>query len=335
MERMMKIIQFTAPGPPEVLRLVDVPIPEPQTGEVLVRAHCIGVGIPDLRIRAGVYDWMPPLPATPGTEMSGTVEAAAPDVESRRPGQRVIVSARERPHRGGCYAEYITTPADGTFPIPDGVDFEAAASLANYQVAYHLLHEGARVKKDQIALIYGAAGGMGNALIDLAKENGLTVIGVVGDQARGRFAAELGADHVVNRRTENIAERVMALTAGRGADLIIDPVGGPTIADNLGMLATLGMLIMYGMLGGRQHTSDLAAELLRYNVRCPAVRRFSIHYLDRLPNERRAGMQALIDKLAAGVIRPRIGARFKLSEAVKAHKLLEDGRVMGKLLLLP
>ena len=334
MKSMMKIIRFTQPGPPEVLECVDAPIPEPQTGEVLVRAHCIGVGIPDTRIRSGVYDWMPPLPATPGTEMSGTIEKLGPGVTSRWPGQRVIVTARERPQRGGCYAEYIATPADGTFGIPDGIDFEMAACLANYQVAYHLLRDGARVQKGQSVLIYGAAGGMGNALIDLARESGLKIIGVAGDDARALFAKELGADHVVNRRTENIAARVKEITGGKGVDFIVDPVGGPTVAGNLAMLATMGMLVIYGMIGGGP-SDDMAAELRKHNARCPAVRRFSIHYLDRLPDERRAGMHALIDKLAAGVIRPRIGARLRLAEAAEAHRLQEAGQIMGKLLLIP
>jgi NADPH2:quinone reductase len=175
---------------------------------------------------------------------------------------------------------------------------------------------------------------MGNALIDLAKESGLGVIGVASNDARARFAKELGADHVVNRRTENIAERVMAITGGHGVDIIIDPVSGPTVKDNLDMLATMGMLVIYSNLGGPP-TGDMATELLKRKFKCLAVRRFSIHYLDRLPNERRAGMHALIDKLAAGVIRPRIGARLKLVEAVTAHKLQEAGQIMGKLLLIP
>ena len=144
-------------------------MPEPKPGEVLIRAHAIGVGIPDTLIRAGTYSWMPPLPATPGTELSGTIEKVGPGVTSRRPGQRVYASARERPHRGGHYAEYIATPAEATFVLPDNVDFDAAATLANYQVAYHMFNDAVRPRQGQSVLIYAAAGGMGNALIDLAK----------------------------------------------------------------------------------------------------------------------------------------------------------------------
>ena len=188
----MKIVQFEQPGPPSVLKYVDAPVPEPKPGEVLVRAHSIGVGIPDISIRKGTYSWMPPLPCTPGTEMSGTVEKLGAGVTDRRVGQRVIVTARERPQRGGCYAEYIATPADGTFVMPDGADMEAGATLANYQVAYHLLKDGARARKGDTVLVYGAAGGMGNALIDICKAWGMQVIGVASGDGRCDIRARDG-----------------------------------------------------------------------------------------------------------------------------------------------
>ena len=330
----MKIVRFEKPGPPEVLEYADAPVPEPKPGEVLVRAHSIGVGIPDTVIRRGTYGWMPPLPATPGTEMSGTVEKAGAGVTSPRVGQRVYVTARERPQRGGCYAEFIATPADGVFVLPDGVDMEAAAALANYQVAYHLLRDGARARKGQSILIYGAAGGMGNALVDLAKAMGLTAIGVVGSAERAAFAKSLGADHAIDRKSEDVAARVKAITGGAGVDLIADLAGGPTVAQNLAMLADMGMLVIYGGLGGNASV-DLMAELRKQMGKCPAVCRFSIHYLDHRPEERRAGMRALIDMLAKGAIRPRIGARLPLAQAAKAHAMLESGTVLGKLLLKP
>jgi D-arabinose 1-dehydrogenase-like Zn-dependent alcohol dehydrogenase len=165
----MRLIQFREPGPPAVMQCLDVPIPEPASGEVLIRAHAIGVGMPDCLIRAGTYSVMPPLPATPGTELAGVIEKVGPSVTTRREGQRVYTTARERPHRGGHYAEYVATPAEATFLLPDMVDFEAAAALANYQVAYHIINDALWLRKGQTVLIFAAAGGMGNALIDLAK----------------------------------------------------------------------------------------------------------------------------------------------------------------------
>ena len=238
-----------------MLQCLDVPIPEPKPGEVLIRAHAIGVGIPDTLIRAGTYGHMPPFPATPGTELSGTIESVGPAVTSRRPGQRVYATARERPHRGGHYAQYVTAPAEATFVLPDSIDLDAAAALANYQVAFHIFNDAVRPRTGQTVLIYAAAGGMGNALIDLAKIASLTVIGVVGSEEKARFARALGGDYVINRKTETIAERVGEITGGRGVDIIIDPVAGPSIPGNIAMLAPCGMLVLYGGLGGKAQLS--------------------------------------------------------------------------------
>lgn len=329
----MKIIQFREPGPPSVLQILDVPIPEPQPGEVLIRAHAIGVGIPDTNIRAGTYSWMPPLPAIPGTELSGTIEKVGADVTARHVGQRVYTTARERPHRGGHYAEYVAAPVEATFVLPGTVDLDPAAALANYQVAYHIFNDAVRARRGESVLIYAAAGGMGNALIDLAKAAGLTVIGVVSSVTKARFARELGADHVIDRKHEDVAKRIAEIAGGRGVDIIVDPVGGPSIPGNIALLAPCGTLVVYGGLGGKAQL-DLQPTL-RASKNSPAIRQFSIHTWDHLPEERRAGMRALIEMLAAGKLRPRIHARLPLTDAVRAHEMLESGAVLGKLLLVP
>jgi len=315
------------------MQLLDEPVPEPKTGEVLVKAHAIGVGIPDCSIRAGTYAWMPPLPLTPGTEMSGTIERVGPGVTTRQVGQRVYTTARERPHRGGHYADYIATPAEATFVLPDNVDFDAAASLANYQVAYHIFNDALQTRTGQTVLIYAAAGGMGNALIDLAKAKGLKVIGVVSSADKARFARDLGADQVIDRKTEKVAARVSEITSGRGVDIIVDPVGGPSIPGNLELLGPCGMLVVYGGLGGKAPL-DLQTTI-RASKNSPALRQFSIHTWDHLPEERRAGMRALIGMLAAGKLKPRIYAKVPLTQAARAHEMLESGEVLGKLLLTP
>ena len=329
----MKLIQFREPGPSSVLRCLDVPIPEPQSDEVLIRAHAIGVGMPDVLIRAGTYNFLPPLPATPGQELSGTIERVGARVTTRRPGQRVYTNARERPHRGGHYAEFIATPADATFLLPDTITFDAAATLANYQVAYHILNDAVRPKHGQSILIYAAAGGMGNALVDLAKASGLVVIGVVSGEEKSKFARILGADHVIDRKVEIVGQRVRQVTEDRGVDIIIDPVAGPTIPDNIRLLAPCGMLLLYGALGGKaQH--DLQPTL-RLTKNSPAVRQFTIHTWDDLVEQRRAGIRTLIDMLAAGKLHPRIHGHLPLAEAKRAHDVLESGAVLGKLLLKP
>jgi len=329
----MQLIQFREPGPSSVLRCLEVPIPEPRSDEVLIRAHAIGVGMPDVLIRAGTYQFMPPLPATPGQELSGTIEKIGTGVTTRRPGQRVYTNARERPHRGGHYAEFIAAPADATFLLPDAITFDAAATLANYQVAYHILNDAVRPRKGQSILIYAAAGGMGNALIDLAKAAELVVIGVVSGEEKSRFARNLGADHVIDRRVEKVGERVRQVTNERGVDIIIDPVAGPTIPDNIRLLAPCGMLILYGALGGKaQHDLQPTLRLTRHS---PGLRLFTIHTWDDLVEERRAGIRTLIAALAAGKPIPRIHGHLPLAEAKRAHDMLESGAVLGKLLLQP
>jgi NADPH2:quinone reductase len=329
----MKLIQFREPGPTGVLQCLEVPVPEPKAGEVLIRAHAIGVGMPDVLIRAGTYNFMPPLPATPGQELAGTIEKIGVGVTTRNPGQRVYASARERPHRGGHYAEFIVAPAEATYLLPDGVEFDAAATLANYQVAYHMLNHAVRPQPGQSVLVYAAAGGMGNALIDLARLARLTVIGVVSGEEKSRFVLGLGADHVIDRKAEKVAERVGQLTKGRGVDIIIDPVAGPTIPDNIRLLAPCGMLVLYGALGGKaQHDLQPTLRLTRNS---PAVRQFTIHTWDDLVEERRAGMHALIGMLAAGKLHPRIHGHLPLAEAARAQEMLERGEVVGKLLLRP
>jgi NADPH2:quinone reductase len=329
----MKLIQFREPGPSTVLQCLDVPVPEPKPDEVLIRARAIGVGMPDVLIRAGTYSLMPPLPATPGQELAGTIERVGAAVTTRWPGQRVYASARERPHRGGHYAEFIVAPADATYLLPDSVDFDAAATLANYQVAYHMFNHAVRPQRRQSVLIYAAAGGMGNALIDLAKMADLIVIGVVSGEEKSRFAGSLGADHIIDRKVEKIGERVRQITADRGVDVIIDPVAGPTIPDNIRLLAPCGMLVLYGALGGRAE-HDLQPTL-RLTKNSPAVRQFSMHTWDELVDERRAGMRTLIDTLAAGKVHPHIHGHLPLVQAAQAQEMLENGEVLGKLLLRP
>jgi NADPH2:quinone reductase len=330
----MKIVQFKTPGPASVLEYLDVPTPEPKAGEVLVRAHAIGVGMPDVMIRRGVYNWMPPLPAAPGTEMSGIVEKLGPGVTRFTVGQRVVVSARDRPHRGGCYAEYNATPENSVYALPNGADMDQAAALANYQVAYHLLYDCIAFKSGQSVLVQGAAGGTGSALVDVALSAGLKVIGLCSGAAKIDFVKSFGVAHVIDRGREDIGEAVKAATGGRGVDFIMDFAGGPDFAKNFAMLAPYGTVVSYGQLAGKP-PGDIYAALRAQSGRNLALRVFSIHVYDHWREPMQAGMRWLIERLGRGEIRPRIYDRLPLAEARRAHELFESGEVMGKLLLRP
>lgn len=330
----MKIVQFKTPGPPSVLEYVDVPTPEPKSGEVLVHAQAIGIGMPDVMIRRGVYNWMPPLPTAPGTEMSGTIEKLGPGVTRFKLGQRVVVSARDRPVRGGCYAEYNATPEDSVYALPDSADMDQAAALANYQVAYHLLYDCITFKPGQSVLVQGAAGGTGSALLDLAQSAGLKAIGLCSGAAKIDFVKSFGVTQVIDRQQGDIGEAVKAATGGKGVDYIMDFAGGPDFAKNFAMLAPYGTVVSYGQLAGKP-PGDIYGALRAQAAKNLSIRVFSIHIYDHWREPMQNGMRWLIEKLGRGEIRPRIHDRLPLAEARRAHEIFESGQVMGKLLLRP
>jgi NADPH2:quinone reductase len=330
----MKAILLREPGGPEALEYVELPTPAPAAEEILVKADTIGVSMPEVLVRRGTYSWMPPLPAIPGIEMSGTVVALGANVTAPAIGQPVFVSARDLPIRAGCYAEYIAVPARAAHPLPPGCSLEAAACLSNYQVAYHLLHTAARGVAAENVLVWNAAGGVGSAAVQLAVIAGKSVVGVAGSEAKTRAILDLGAGQAINYRSEDVAACVMRGTGGRGVDLILDSIGGKGFGRNFTMLAALGMVISYGRLDGPPE-ADLVAAMRANSAASPALRLFTIHSFDNRPDIRAATMKALLGHFAAGEIRPLIYDRLPLAQAARAHALLERGEVIGKLLLKP
>lgn len=331
---MMKAILMEKPGPPEVLRYTDVPLPQPGRGQVRVRAHSIGVGMPEVLVRKGIYSWMPPLPAIPGIEMSGVVEKVGEGVTSLKVGQGVFVSAREMSARGGCYAEFIVAEAEALYALPEGVDLEAAATLSNYQVAWHLLYSAPNGAAFDSLMTTVAAGGVGSALIQLAKLAGKTVIGLVDTRERAEFIRSLGADGAIDYPSENVTERVLELTAGRGVDLIFDSVGGSGFVQQADRLAPFGMLVCFGSLAGPPSGEVIEAMFSKMG-RCMGVRFFSMHAFDRDRSRRREATERILELLAAKKIAPPIWARLPLAEAGRAQALLEGGKVLGKIILKP
>jgi NADPH2:quinone reductase len=329
----MKAVQLARPGPPEALVYKELPTPVPSPTQALVRAHAIGVGMPDVLVRTGTYAWMPPLPAIIGIEMSGIVEAVGAAVTAVKPGDHVWLSARESEHRGGCYAEYAVMEADRLCKLPHGVDLDQAAALSNYQVAYHLLHSTGAAAQARTVLIRAAAGGVGSALVQLAKLAGLTVFGLAGTADKARFVRAQGADAALDRTQDDVPATLRALTQGRGVDLIIDPVGGPKFGENFPLLAPFGLVLLYGYLDG--WPPDLMAALRANFSASPAVRLFTMHTFDDRPDLRARATAALLELFVAGRIKPHIHDRLPLAEARRAHEIFQSGAVMGKLLLKP
>jgi NADPH:quinone reductase len=330
----LKVVLLRAPGGPEVLEVCEAPIPEPGPNEVLIEAEAIGVGQPDVLIRKGIYKWMPPLPANPGNDLAGRVAGVGRGVAAMAVGQKVVLSARDLPRRGGCYAEYVAVPADAVHVLPHSADLEQAAALANYQVACALLHETVGPRAPKSVVVVGAAGGVGSALVQLARVAGMTVIGTVSGPEKAAFARAMGADHTVNYRERSVPEAVLELTGGRGVDLILDHVGGAGFTGYLAALATLGTVVSYNAFTGLPD-KDLFAEMRAHVGKSPAVRCFSFHSYDQDREGRRRLMGAVIDLLARGAIKPAIGARFPLSEVRQAHALLDAGTTLGKIVMRP
>lgn len=330
----MKAIRITRTGGPEVLEYVELPTPEPEGDEVLVKAHAIGICMPETYVRKGTYKWMPKLPAIPGIEMSGTVVKAGAGVRSLKVGQPVFVSAREFEERAGCYAEYVKAPEHKIYPVPEGVDLDQVAGLANYQVAWHLLNSALKGFQYDSVLVMAAAGGVGSALVQLAKAAGKRVIGVVSSQARGEFAREQGADAIVDRTRGDIVAQVRELTGGRGVDLILTIAGGKSMIPLFDGLDRFGMLLLYGRMEGSPE-GDIAAAVEKAPVRSLAYRYFSIHTLDEWPEMRARATHELIRMLHEGTIKVPIYDRIPLAEAPRAHRVFESGEVMGKLIMKP
>jgi NADPH2:quinone reductase len=259
----LKVVLLRAPGGPEVLEVCEAPIPEPGENEVLIEAEAFGVGQPDVLIRKGIYMWMPPLPANPGNDLAGRIAGVGRGVSGIGLGQKVLLSARDLARRGGCYAEYVAVPAEAVHVLPENVDLEQAVALANYQVAHALLHETAGPRVPGSVLVVGAAGGVGSALVQLAKLAGMTVIGTVSGPEKAEFARAMGADYIVNYRQRPGPEAVLELTGGQGVDLVLDHVGGPAFTGYLAALANWGTLVSYNAFTGLPD-KDLFAEMRRH-----------------------------------------------------------------------
>ena len=330
----MKAIRISRSGGTDVLEPVELPTPSPGPGEVLVKATAIGVNYFDTMIRTGRYRWMPKLPFVPGNEMSGTVVALGAGVTSLKVGQPVFVAGYEIGNRGGLYAEYAAVPEKAAWPLPPAIEPEAATTLTNYQLAIILLHHAARGVTPKTVVVYGAAGGVGTALIDVANEAGAAVIGTAGSAAKCAFVKARGAAHAIDYKTESVVERVRALTDGHGADIVFDHVAGEAFTDGLKMVAPLGMIVSYAVLGGMPE-ADLFKEMRANIEKSPAVRCFTMHTYDHMEEPRREAMARAVELLANDKVKPAIAARFPLAEARRAHDLIEARTAAGKVVLVP
>ncbi|HYW53043.1 MAG TPA: quinone oxidoreductase [Dongiaceae bacterium] len=324
----MKAIRVDRLGGPEVLELADVPVPQPGPGEALVRHRACGVNFIDVYFRTGLYKR--DLPFIEGREGAGVVEAVGDGVTEVKPGDRVAYA--QTPHMGG-YAEANAVPVRELVPIPDGVgDRDACAVMLQGMTAHYLAHDTFPLRPGHVALVHAAAGGVGSALVQLAKARGATVIATVGTEEKAKLARGFGADHAIVYANEDFADATRAIVGERAVDVAYDSVGKDTWERSLSLLRPRGMLVVYGNSSGP--VPPVEPQKLSAAGSVFFTRPTLVDYI-RTREELLGRTNDLFGAIAAGKLHVRIGATYPLAGAAQAHRDLESRKTTGKLLLIP
>jgi NADPH:quinone reductase len=324
----MGAIEITHPGAPEVLRLVQRPVPSPGPGEVLVRVTAAGVNRPDVMQRKGAYPPPPGVTDIPGLEVAGEIVGTGGGIASGRMGERICALVA-----GGGYAQYVTAPAVQCLPVPDHVTVEESAVLPEtFFTVYLNVFERAALAPGESLLVHGGASGIGTTAILLAKAQGSRVFATAGSARKCEACVALGADRAINYHEEDFVAAVQDATNGQGVQVILDMVGGSYVGRNVAAAAVEGRIALIALLGGARSEIDLRPFLVkRLKLMGATLRPQTIEAKGRLA-------QALLAKVwpwfAAERLRaPPVYARFALAEAWRAHELMESDQHIGKILL--
>jgi NADPH2:quinone reductase len=320
----MKAVLCREYGTPEDLVFAEVPDPRPGPGEVVVRVFAAAVNFPDVLLISGGYQVKVPPPFSPGSEFAGEVLSTGEDVTLRR-GDRVAGSVMV-----GAFAEQVVVSAESLTPIPDGVDFAHAAAFGvTYRTAYHCLRSVAEIKPDDWVVVLGAAGGVGLAAVDLAVAMKARVIAAASSREKLDLCLRRGASAAVNYDEEKLRDRIREIT-GTGADVVLDPVGGPYSEPALRGLGRGGTFITLGYAAGGIPAIPLNLVLLkRITVQGMEIRTFMADH----PEAAARDIAELAEMLAAGAVRPYIGARFPLAETAIALRHVADRKALGKVVI--
>ncbi len=317
-------------APRAALRLAEVPEPEPGPGQVLVRVLGAAANFPDVLMCQGAYQVRPPLPFTPGVELCGEVVTAGPGVTGVTVGDRVIGGSALP---SGGFAELALMNSGSVLPAPDGLDdAEAAAFFITYQTGWFGLHRRARLAAGETLLVQAAAGGVGSGAIQLGKAAGARVIGVVGGQRKAEVARALGADVVVDRRSQDFVQVVKEVTDGRGADVVYDSVGGEAYTRSTKCIAFEGRILVVGFASGQIPSAALNHALIKnYSI-------VGLHwglYQTKEPQAIVDCHRQLTKLVADGAIRPLVSERLGLEEVPDALDMLARGDTVGRIVFTP
>ncbi|HTX24020.1 MAG TPA: NAD(P)H-quinone oxidoreductase [Steroidobacteraceae bacterium] len=326
--QMMSAVEIAQPGPPQVLRAVQRPLPSVGRGEVLIRVAAAGVNRPDVMQRKGAYPPPPGVTDIPGLEVAGEIVQVGAEVALRTLGERICALVA-----GGGYAQYVAAPAVQCLPVPKTLTIEEAAALPEtFFTVFLNVFERAALLCGETLLVHGGASGIGTTAILLARAYGARVLATAGSARKCEACVALGAERAINYREEDFVAAVLAATDGKGADVILDMVGGPYLERNVAAAALEGRIALISLLGGARSEIDLRPLFTkRLRLMAATLRPQSVEAKGRLAQALLARVWPWFD---TGRLRaPPIYARFPLQDAARAHELMESDQHIGKIVL--
>ncbi|MEF2277189.1 NADPH:quinone oxidoreductase family protein [Deinococcus sp. YIM 134068] len=313
---------------PEALTVREVPDPTPGPGEVVLDVEAAGVNFPDALMVQGLYQVRPPFPFTPGAEAAGVVSAVGEGVRGLAVGQRVVAFTGT-----GAFAEKLLAPANAVMPLPEGMDAAVAAGLPlAYGTSMHALTDRAQLQSGETLLVLGAAGGVGLAAVMIGKALGARVIAAASTDEKLDLCREHGADETINYATEDLRDRLKALTGGKGPDVIFDPVGGELAESAFRSIGWGGRYLVVGFAGGDIPKLPLNLPLLKG---ASLVGVFWGEFARRDPRGNARNLARLAGWVGDGTIKPLVSGRYPLERAPEALRALLDRRVTGKVVVTP
>jgi len=324
----MTAIEIREPGPPQVLRAVQRDVPAPGPGEVLIHVKAAGINRPDVLQRKGVYPPPPGITDIPGLEVAGEVVSVGPGVHEPAQGAKVCALVA-----GGGYAQYVAAPAVQCLPVPASLSFEEAAALPEtFFTVWLNVFERARLQKGETLLVHGGSSGIGTTAILLGKAFGARVLVTAGTAQKCAACRELGADLAINYHEGDFVAATLRATDGKGADVILDMVGGDYLARNAAAAAVEGRIALIATQGGVKAELDLRALMIkRLTITASTLRAQPVENKGRIAAALRQHVWPLF---ASHGLKPLIHARFPLADAAGAHRLMESGAHIGKIVLV-
>lgn len=324
----MKAVLCKAWGLPETLVVEDVASPTPGPDDVLIDVHAAGVNFPDTLIIQKKYQFVPELPFSPGGEVAGIVKAVGANVTEWKPGDRVLASTT-----WGGYAQEVVANASRAMPVPDQMDFAtASAFVLAYGTSLYALKDRAKLQAGETLLVLGAAGGVGIAAVEIGKAMGARVIACASSDDKLALCREHGADETINYATEDLRERIKALTDGKGPDVIYDPVGGTFTETALRSIGWDGRLLVVGFAAGDIPKLPLNLTLLKS---ASVVGVFWGAFLRRDPAVTKRHLDDLFELYTSGKVKPPITKAYRLAESAQALRDVMERKVKGKVVILP